>query len=107
MLEYYGGSVVQALLSLFPNIGLNEERFVITSSTLFSTFTFHFFLSFYLFILHCHAGKYWTQEKNRRKFFDEYAHKYDFDPLNHNNWYHVLRSSILAEKVTFYHFIFH
>eukprot|EP00026_Physarum_polycephalum_P003775 Phypoly_transcript_03789.p1 GENE.Phypoly_transcript_03789~~Phypoly_transcript_03789.p1 ORF type:complete len:743 (+),score=94.75 Phypoly_transcript_03789:50-2278(+) len=43
---------------------------------------------------------YWTNDRsqNMRKFFDDYAQKMNFDPLNANNWYNVKRKDIVLEK---------
>ena len=42
MLEFYGGSVVKALVEIYPNIGLDGNKFLITTSIS---------LSFLLYIL--------------------------------------------------------
>eukprot|EP00026_Physarum_polycephalum_P001418 Phypoly_transcript_01419.p1 GENE.Phypoly_transcript_01419~~Phypoly_transcript_01419.p1 ORF type:complete len:980 (+),score=139.70 Phypoly_transcript_01419:131-3070(+) len=74
MLEYYEGSVVKALLDVYPNIGLDEEKFLITTR------------------------QYWQQEQNQRKFFDDFAHKHDFDPLSAASWYTISRAAVTSEK---------
>ena len=93
MLEYYGDSVVQALLDIYPKIGLHEDKFLITNSIYLMLLLFQ--LIFNLFF----TDQYWKQETNQRNFFDKFALKHDLEPLLANTWYSISRSSIVAEKV--------
>eukprot|EP00026_Physarum_polycephalum_P001524 Phypoly_transcript_01526.p1 GENE.Phypoly_transcript_01526~~Phypoly_transcript_01526.p1 ORF type:complete len:780 (-),score=98.01 Phypoly_transcript_01526:986-3034(-) len=61
VLSYHKLSISQALIDLFPNIGLEKSRF--------------------------HAKNAWHEEKNRRGFFEEFAHSMGFDPLHADKWY--------------------
>lgn len=45
------------------------------------------------------VGGYWEDPKNVRRFFDEYALKHEFDPLNAENWYPVKTRDVVTEKV--------
>eukprot|EP00026_Physarum_polycephalum_P008136 Phypoly_transcript_08214.p1 GENE.Phypoly_transcript_08214~~Phypoly_transcript_08214.p1 ORF type:complete len:513 (-),score=83.64 Phypoly_transcript_08214:5-1384(-) len=49
----------------------------------------------------------WNKLENRRKFFEEYAYKNNFDPLVPGNWYREPKAKILetkgAKRVTWYH----
>eukprot|EP00026_Physarum_polycephalum_P000846 Phypoly_transcript_00847.p1 GENE.Phypoly_transcript_00847~~Phypoly_transcript_00847.p1 ORF type:complete len:1309 (+),score=236.62 Phypoly_transcript_00847:226-3927(+) len=75
VLYYHKGSITQALLDLFPNIGLSSERLVSTSTDIVA----------------------WHQQKNRRKFFEDYAKKCRFDPLDPENW-HSHKSKLATTK---------
>jgi len=59
VINYHGRSVAQALLDLFPDIGLQKSRF----------------------------GRKWADRSRRRKFFENYAKDQKFDPLHAENWY--------------------
>lgn len=48
----------------------------------------------------------WSNVENRRKFFELYAKKHDFDPYVAENWYSVSRSSVVATKVYFYYYYY-
>eukprot|EP00026_Physarum_polycephalum_P001009 Phypoly_transcript_01010.p1 GENE.Phypoly_transcript_01010~~Phypoly_transcript_01010.p1 ORF type:complete len:1168 (+),score=148.17 Phypoly_transcript_01010:225-3728(+) len=71
ILQKFRGGYYKALLHVFPDIGLNAE-------------TFNKIL--------------WTDVNNRRKFFELFAQKFDFDPLVPDNWYTQQRDIILAMK---------
>lgn len=43
----------------------------------------------------------WREEENRKKFFEWYAKKNEFDPLVPDNWYRVSIESIMSFKVSF------
>ena len=47
MLEFYGGSVVKALLEIYPNIDLDGDKFLITTSISLSSFLLYILL-FYI-----------------------------------------------------------
>eukprot|EP00026_Physarum_polycephalum_P003660 Phypoly_transcript_03673.p1 GENE.Phypoly_transcript_03673~~Phypoly_transcript_03673.p1 ORF type:complete len:675 (+),score=95.36 Phypoly_transcript_03673:213-2237(+) len=74
VLEYYDRSLVKALEDVYPDIGLRREMFA--------------FL---------HRG-YWTESKNRKRFFDELARDLNFDPLVPANWYSVTTHEIEQRK---------
>jgi len=61
ILRYHGNSVAIALLDLFPNIGLDQDRLGLNDP--------------------------WRQADARRKFFEQYAAQNRFDPLVASNWY--------------------
>lgn len=46
------------------------------------------------------AENFWQNEGNRKRFFEKYASEKGFDPLQAEQWYKVLRYSILTRKVT-------
>eukprot|EP00026_Physarum_polycephalum_P003134 Phypoly_transcript_03143.p1 GENE.Phypoly_transcript_03143~~Phypoly_transcript_03143.p1 ORF type:complete len:818 (+),score=151.04 Phypoly_transcript_03143:58-2511(+) len=68
--EYYNGSLIKALMSVYPNIGLKETHFQQT------------------------LRSYWHNPDHKRQFFDEFAKSRDFDPLVPENWYSIQRSDI-------------
>eukprot|EP00026_Physarum_polycephalum_P001621 Phypoly_transcript_01623.p1 GENE.Phypoly_transcript_01623~~Phypoly_transcript_01623.p1 ORF type:complete len:1048 (-),score=160.89 Phypoly_transcript_01623:116-2998(-) len=72
ILSYHNGSLHQALLDLFPEIGLNKSRFQDKHS--------------------------WHRAASRRKFFENYAKSQAFDPLVPQNWYKHPIDKILAVK---------
>eukprot|EP00026_Physarum_polycephalum_P001974 Phypoly_transcript_01978.p1 GENE.Phypoly_transcript_01978~~Phypoly_transcript_01978.p1 ORF type:complete len:752 (+),score=127.08 Phypoly_transcript_01978:45-2300(+) len=65
ILQYYQGSVIKALLHLFPDIGIEENKFS-----------------------HLPKG-YWSNFENRKKFFDDFGREQGFDPLVPQNWYSI------------------
>eukprot|EP00026_Physarum_polycephalum_P000822 Phypoly_transcript_00823.p1 GENE.Phypoly_transcript_00823~~Phypoly_transcript_00823.p1 ORF type:complete len:527 (-),score=83.80 Phypoly_transcript_00823:937-2517(-) len=70
VLSFYRSSVPTALMSLFPDIGLDASQF--QSS--------------------------WKTVVSRRKFFVSYAKANEFDPLSAENWYAQSRSRIESFK---------
>eukprot|EP00026_Physarum_polycephalum_P001891 Phypoly_transcript_01894.p1 GENE.Phypoly_transcript_01894~~Phypoly_transcript_01894.p1 ORF type:complete len:789 (+),score=99.81 Phypoly_transcript_01894:138-2369(+) len=65
MLYYYGGSVVRALLHLFPTVKFDPSKFLFLPKT------------------------FWQDPTNRRNFFIDFADRHNFDPLLPSNWYRV------------------
>eukprot|EP00026_Physarum_polycephalum_P005354 Phypoly_transcript_05386.p1 GENE.Phypoly_transcript_05386~~Phypoly_transcript_05386.p1 ORF type:complete len:586 (+),score=95.25 Phypoly_transcript_05386:3-1760(+) len=70
-LHYYKGSLANALLDLFPNIGLDPM------------------------LLHFQT---WRQKESRRFFFVNFSQKKEFDPLIAANWYRQSLDKIMQEK---------
>eukprot|EP00026_Physarum_polycephalum_P010399 Phypoly_transcript_10562.p1 GENE.Phypoly_transcript_10562~~Phypoly_transcript_10562.p1 ORF type:complete len:418 (+),score=65.52 Phypoly_transcript_10562:189-1256(+) len=62
VLYYHSNSVTQALLDLFPNIGLVKSMFPVRQN-------------------------FWYNIENRRKFFEDFAREGGFDPLVPDHWY--------------------
>lgn len=73
VLSYYNKGIPAALVSLFPDIGLDTS---ILSSN----------------------GAY-LSASTLRKFFDNYAHEKGFDPLQPDNWYSMRHRDISGRKV--------
>ena len=96
---YYEGSIANALLSLFPNIGLDPSKFRVrggNNSPFLSLSLSLFFpplILMYFFIV-------WKDVKQRRKFFIDYAKANGFDPLKANDWYSQPKERIMAVKVS-------
>jgi len=76
VLRRYDGKFQKALVDLFPDIGLDINRFSYV------------------------PPNHWLQPENRRKFFDDFAKFNGFDALIPENWYSVDRQSILSLKNT-------
>eukprot|EP00026_Physarum_polycephalum_P000662 Phypoly_transcript_00663.p1 GENE.Phypoly_transcript_00663~~Phypoly_transcript_00663.p1 ORF type:complete len:1097 (+),score=133.55 Phypoly_transcript_00663:927-4217(+) len=74
VLAYYNGSYVTAVTSIYPDIGIDRNKF----STL--------------------PSNYWRDPMNRRNFFDALAKKHGFDPLIRENWYKVSGRKIRKSK---------
>ena len=95
---YYEGSIANALLSLFPNIGLDPSKFRVrggnNSPLLSLSLFFPPLILMYFFIV-------WKDVKQRRKFFIDYAKANGFDPLKANDWYSQPKERIMAVKVSF------
>ena len=103
------------MIECFPNIGLEHSEFSWTQCmtnplsvnslipqltpqlSLFFSFCFPSFASVVLSLLYLAAS--WNIAYNRRKFFTNYAHEHEFDPLNPNQWYLQSKNSILSAKV--------
>jgi hypothetical protein len=69
VLQYHKRSLRQALIDLFPDIGLDKAKLIPS----------------------------WQDPKCRRKFFEDLAHAYGFDPLKAENWY--WQTSALVKSV--------
>jgi len=65
VLQYYSGNLAHALMDVFPNIGLEESKFIFTQ------------------------GNYWQDTQNKLEFFETFAKKKHFDPLVAENWYTI------------------
>jgi hypothetical protein len=97
---YHGNSVVQALVDLFPEIGLQKSQFQRTS---------------HLFIYPCCQPSLsllisYKDVKHDigslRKFFEQYAKDNGFDPLVPEHWYQQATSRLLFIKVCVFFFFF-
>eukprot|EP00026_Physarum_polycephalum_P001437 Phypoly_transcript_01438.p1 GENE.Phypoly_transcript_01438~~Phypoly_transcript_01438.p1 ORF type:complete len:1047 (+),score=162.81 Phypoly_transcript_01438:248-3388(+) len=73
VLYQFKGSIVKALMRVYPDIGLDESKFLKVRQN------------------------YWSSD-NKRKFLSAYAKKRDFDPLVPENWYFISSQELLTEK---------
>ena len=48
------------------------------------------------------AERYWFEVGNRRKFFEKFAAKHDFDPLISDNWYPITKQMIITKVIQDY-----
>eukprot|EP00026_Physarum_polycephalum_P001704 Phypoly_transcript_01706.p1 GENE.Phypoly_transcript_01706~~Phypoly_transcript_01706.p1 ORF type:complete len:1010 (+),score=136.82 Phypoly_transcript_01706:80-3109(+) len=72
--QYYSGGFVKAIMNLFPDIGLEETKFLQVPKN------------------------YWLDVDKRRQFFIKFAETHGFDPLAAENWYHIRHGSIVSAK---------
>jgi len=75
-LAQYKNNLAQALLQLFPYIGLDSKKI-----SQFSPY-------------------YWEDITNRRNFFEKFAKEHGFDPLIRKNWYNIPLTSITSNNET-------
>ena len=103
ILKHYKGSVVKALIDVYPSLNLSPGDFdhmirtsPFTSPPLASVLSSPpgTSLSTNVFV-----DKYWHKFEHRKLFFDSIAKKRDFDPLLAANWYNVPFSAYCDEKV--------
>jgi hypothetical protein len=101
VLKQYNNSLYQALIGVYPNIGLKVESFdkfpgkyILNIKIYINTNTFFFFFSFFFEV------NYWKDPTNRKLFFDNFAAEQKFDPLKPSNWYGITQKAILEQKVT-------
>lgn len=97
MVSYYDDELPQALLALFPEIGLDKSKLQVLCM-LFALFTKMLCVSNNppptpLIAL-------WHKEQNRRAFFEAYAHENAFYPLDPVNWYMQPLANIRSYKVS-------
>ena len=88
-MNHFGWSPTKAILDAFPDIALDERKFI--RSTLLSPL-----ISSSRFLLE----NYWSVVDNRKQLFYEIAKRRKFDPLIPENWY-WLPNEIHNEKVYF------
>lgn len=74
LLDKYNGSMIKALLAIYPEIGLDPSKFRIVP-----------------------VG-YWSKAENRKKFLVEFAKEKGFDPEVADNWTSVLQSDLAKKK---------
>ena len=91
--------MVDALLNIFPEIGLVKKEFQSRPSkpiTLQHISIHVFVLTFSLASL----GNYWSEESNRKNLFLAFAREQKFDPLIAQNWYSASRQAFTRFKVS-------
>lgn len=92
MLSYHNGSITKALVDLFSlsaNISLSNCMFIHSYFLLLNCLKLNFISAM------------WSQENNRRLFFEKFAEENNFDPLIASNWYTQRRVDIVSRKVYF------
>ena len=96
----YHYSLILALQDVYPDIGLDSNRFSKKPGMSTSPSPYQFtYLLFYFVSFHI-SGNYWNNDDNKREFFKQFAAKRGFDPLIATNWYSVpLRLLITSDKV--------
>eukprot|EP00026_Physarum_polycephalum_P013670 Phypoly_transcript_14096.p1 GENE.Phypoly_transcript_14096~~Phypoly_transcript_14096.p1 ORF type:complete len:309 (-),score=47.32 Phypoly_transcript_14096:29-955(-) len=68
--NYYGGSILSALIEVYPDVPFEQEKF---------------------------GDKFWRTETNRKQFFDSFSSKKGFDYNVAENWYNQPVSEIIKE----------
>jgi len=71
VLNFYNYSLVAASSDIYPDIGLEEHKFLSV------------------------LKNYWAVGENRRKFYDNLAKGKNFDPLDPKKWYIISRADVL------------
>jgi hypothetical protein len=71
VLRYYGGSHIEALVALYPELDLKTEKFSSQLGHLFS-----------------------SDPKKRRKYTDDFAKSKNFNPLDAEKWYTIKQKDI-------------
>eukprot|EP00026_Physarum_polycephalum_P001950 Phypoly_transcript_01954.p1 GENE.Phypoly_transcript_01954~~Phypoly_transcript_01954.p1 ORF type:complete len:900 (+),score=97.26 Phypoly_transcript_01954:131-2830(+) len=72
VIVHYNNSIAQALLSLFPNIGLDESKFLYLSDTMQ-------YIS--------NSKEFYENIRNRKMLFENFARVHKFDPNDPHIWY--------------------
>jgi hypothetical protein len=90
---------LDALMTVYPDIGMEVFRFTKCNVSLLRLILTHFSLA----PLH--------NAQNRRQFLENLANANCFDPLNHTNWYLQSKEKIMALEVCLFflnliHFFF-
>jgi hypothetical protein len=90
---YHKHSLSQALIDLFPNIGLVKHKFKDRGKNYIYIFNICIYFNF---VKDMRPMK---SEENRRTFFEVYAKQNGFDPLIAEYWYAQTKKKILSAKV--------
>lgn len=93
MLGAFKGSYSNALMSLFPEIGLDSSKFKRVPRM-----DNNFYYFYNCFVLIWFSGSHWMTMKNKM-FFDNFARQRGFDPLVASNWYGVRHEDVTTQKV--------
>ena len=105
ILAFYNDQVGEALLQLYPDIGLQRAHLKFSGTLLPSAIFLRFLLSHLLltsFLTNSIISEgIWFHSENRRQAFNSFAKQRGFDPLVAHNWYSVGKKDFLANaKVT-------
>src|SRR5271163_996730 len=99
VLAHFCGNFVEALFSLFPEIGLEKSKFLVLPSRLFLFVYIYIYIYIYILVLILFEVNYWEDVNNRRKLFDKFAKSKKFEPLIPTNWYTWTKTDLLSFKV--------
>jgi hypothetical protein len=75
VISYHGHSVVKALIELFPSVTFDKSKFL-------KGLSLYLLCEFFVYI----SISDWSKIDTRRKLFENYARKQNFDPLVAENW---------------------
>jgi hypothetical protein len=90
--KYYDGSIAKALVHLFPEIGVDIEKFPVPRMNFYS----YFITS----NIYSNLGEHWNTVQNRKDLFLKFATVHGFDPLVPEKWYEAPATGIHKYKVT-------
>lgn len=94
MLAHYEGNMAKALLDLFPYIGLDKRKFI-DSGNNNKLIVIPYIINNYI----CVGYLYWSSSENRKRFFDSFAEKNEFNPLHPSSWYSISKENLHKQKV--------
>lgn len=93
---HFQGSIIKALLHIYPDIGLDPTKFTRTLIV----------IDWLLVRFNLALGRYWHVLANRKRVFDKFAKHKQFDADNPDNWYLYTKQDIYLEKVPPIYFMF-
>ena len=107
----YHKNLAQALVDLFPEIGLEKQRFgeqcmsPLTLSINFKYINIYMILNYnhLPYFRSCylpHITDLWNSPSKRRRFFENFAKANGFDPYTPESWYALQKEKILVVKVS-------
>ena len=97
VLAHHRRSVAQALLDLFPEIGLEKLKF----RGIFFLYSPQSPIYFCACIFNPLKSGSWHKKESKRNLFISYAKTHGFDPLHPENWYSQPTENIKSLMVTF------
>lgn len=92
-MSFYGGSVVRALIDVYPEVQFDKTKFGNTTSN------FKLKLKLYFCLIPLSARAF--NSTRRREIMDTFAASNKFDPNVPDNWYSLDSSTLLKDKVLF------
>jgi hypothetical protein len=85
-LSHFGGSFINTIMDAYPDLGWKKDNFNIVESM-------------HAYKIKFITGNFWNNITNRKAFFDNFARKSHFEPLNPDNWYTKSYKDFEHEKV--------
>lgn len=99
-MAFYSGSMVNAAIDLFPEIGLDRSKFAQLPSMIIICVVICYIR------LKMFVEGFWQEMGNRRKYLEDYAKEKGFNPLNPDPWYSVSLADFMSYKARDILFIF-
>lgn len=94
VLVHHNRSIVDALLDLFPEIGLSREK-------LKEGYSINNFFSIFVVGINDYLLDQWSDIENRVTFFEDYANSKGFDAHDPECWYNQPQEDIMGLPVSF------
>lgn len=91
MLSHFRGGFVQTLLSVFPNIGLDQTKFDVVAQSRCTQIT--------LALINSTENQQKEDVNHRRKWLSAFAKEQGYDPLVSDHWYSIARGTDVYTKV--------